>query len=97
MTKKTLTGILTATLVFGMASLALAADGSANTAGVRQFVVGTGGVALRDFEAAAPGSQARISDSHGVLQLTLEPDRYSWRFQAVDSGAAKDSGSGRCR
>ena len=37
MTKKTLTGILTATLVFGMASMALAADGSAQAAGLWIF------------------------------------------------------------
>ena len=37
MTKKTLTGILTATLVFGIASIALAADGSAQAAGLWIF------------------------------------------------------------
>jgi acid phosphatase type 7 len=65
-------------------------------AGVRQFVVGTGGESADDFgRAIRPHSEARIAGAFGVLLLTLRPDAYAWRF--VDSGGAvRDSGSQAC-
>jgi len=70
------------------------ADGRLDTArGIRQFVVGTGGVPLYDFEAIKPNSEVRLK-VHGVLRLVLSSDRYQWDFLAV-SGAG-DSGSQAC-
>jgi len=69
-------------------------DGRLDTArGIRQFVVGTGGVPLYDFEAIKPNSEVRLK-AHGVLRLVLSSDRYQWDFLAV-SGAG-DSGSQAC-
>jgi len=64
--------------------------------GVREFVVGTGGRSHYPFGSPLPGSQARNSDSFGVLQLQLHPTGYSWRFQAVQGGSFQDSGSASC-
>ena len=63
--------------------------------GPRQFVVGTGGARLYGFWKPPYRSQARVL-AHGVLQLSLEPGRYSWRFIDVD-GRVRDAGSARCR
>lgn len=63
--------------------------------GIRQFVVGTGGAGLRDFESVQPNSLARQASAHGVLKLVLRDGSYSWRFVSVD-GTYTDSGSARC-
>lgn len=64
--------------------------------GIRQFVVGTGGGQLYGFDEARPNSQARNSDTLGVLKLTLRPGRYEWEFVPVEGGSFRDSGTGRC-
>lgn len=61
--------------------------------GMRQFVVGTGGVPLYDVQAVKPNSEVRIK-AHGVMKLTLFADRYDWEFVPV-SGAS-DSGTTQC-
>ncbi len=62
-------------------------------AGLRQFVVGTGGSSAYPFGAPIAGSQVRLSGVPGVLVLQLRAGgRYSWRFMDV-AGAARDSGS----
>ena len=64
--------------------------------GMAEFVVGTGGRDLRGFGDAKPNSEVRWNSSFGVLALTLQPDRYDWRFHATD-GADVDHGSTACR
>ncbi|MBP6106242.1 MAG: metallophosphoesterase [Steroidobacteraceae bacterium] len=61
----------------------------------RQFVVGTGGARLYGFWKPPYRSKARVLE-HGVLQLSLERGRYSWRFIDVD-GRVQDAGVARCR
>ena len=61
----------------------------------RQFVVGTGGARLYGFWKPPYRSKARVLE-HGVLQLSLERESYSWRFIDVD-GRVQDTGSARCR
>jgi Calcineurin-like phosphoesterase len=63
----------------------------ADRRGLRQFVVGTGGVGLLGFAAPKPNSQVRIGDAHGVLKLVLHPASYEWRFISED-GAVLDRG-----
>jgi hypothetical protein len=75
----------------------LAPDGSPDAErGIREFVVGTGGAALRDFESPVQGSEVREAGTHGVLQLTLGEGRYEWRFIPVEGSSFTDSGSGSC-
>jgi hypothetical protein len=63
--------------------------------GIREFVVGTGGIGLYDLsrDPRREAAQARVL---GVLQLTLRPSAYDWTFVPV-SGGYSDTGSGTCR
>ena len=70
--------------------------GNPDPRGIRQFLVGTGGGALRDEGSRIhPLSEVFDDDSHGILELVLHPDRYEWQFLIV-GGRGRDSGSGRC-
>jgi len=64
--------------------------------GIREFVVGTGGVNLKPFEAVKPNSQARNADTFGVLRLTLHPGSYDWKFKPAAGGTFTDSGTKAC-
>jgi hypothetical protein len=75
----------------------LRADGTRAPDGIRSFVVGTGGAPLRAFDDVAPGSEVRQSDSHGVLRLALQPDRYDWAFIPIAGDTFTDTGSAACR
>ena len=66
-------------------------------AGIRSFVVGTGGRNLRGFGRVRAGSVVRQSKSFGVLRLALLPRGYTWRFLTAFGHPAADSGSGTCR
>ena len=73
------------------------AKGNADPTGMRQFVVGTGGGTHEHFEGpVAPNSELRQQDTFGVLQLTLHPDSYDWKFTATAGDPFADSGSDRC-
>lgn len=63
--------------------------------GLRQFVVGTGGVALRDIERAAPNSELRVSVVHGVLAVTLRDGGYDWQFHPTSTDFS-DRGTASC-
>jgi hypothetical protein len=78
---------------FGPQTPAAAADPAA---GIRQFVVGTGGASLRSFGTTKANSQVRHSASHGVIKLTLSDGGYSWQFVPVAGKTFTDSGSGSC-
>jgi hypothetical protein len=70
-------------------------DGNPDPArGLREFVVGTGGAGLYPLRQDARRESA-YDDGHGVLQLTLRPNGYDWRFIPV-SGTYSDSGSASC-
>jgi hypothetical protein len=74
-----------------------APDGTADpTRGIREFVVGTGGGALTALATIRPNSEVRITGEFGILKLTLQPGRYSWRFIPVRGGTTADSGSASC-
>ena len=66
------------------------------SAGIREFVVGTGGGTPHPFEdEPVAGSRVRITDVHGVLELVLEPNAYTWRFVSAE-GRVLDHGAGAC-
>jgi len=65
--------------------------------GIREFVVGTGGAALGSLNSTAPNSEVRNNRTYGVLELTLRPDGYDWRFVPVAGESFTDSGSDSCR
>jgi hypothetical protein len=66
------------------------------TFGIRQFVVGTGGYALGGLGPLKGHSEIRQNTAFGVLELTLHPAGYDWRFIPEVAGAFADSGSGVC-
>ena len=69
----------------------------ASSAGIRQFVVGSGGNGHYNFNATPePNSEVRNSTAHGVLKLTLKPTGYDWQFIPVAGATFTDSGSGTC-
>ena len=73
-----------------------APDGRADPGrGLREFVVGTGGVNLRQFRTIQPNSEVRANSSFGVLLLELRPNGYAWRFVPT-AGSFTDGGSGTC-
>jgi acid phosphatase type 7 len=77
--------------------------GNADSTGIREFVVGTGGESLNGLYGSRPPAtlQANDSSDYGVLVLTLHASSYSWSFvntggQTIDSGttACHSKGSG---
>ena len=64
--------------------------------GIREFVVGTGGANLTPRYRLARNSEVWSSDHHGVLELTLHPSAYDWRFIAAETGEVIDRGTGSC-
>jgi hypothetical protein len=80
--------------------------GKSDPAGVRQFVVGTGGQAVyAPEEGVAPwrnkgnliASEYRQTEFHGFLQLDLHPDGYEWAYHALNSDErVLDSGAEQC-
>ncbi|HEV7862465.1 MAG TPA: metallophosphoesterase [Acidimicrobiia bacterium] len=71
------------------------AQGQVDPAGMRQFVVGTGGGALMPYSTpgSAVGSQARIDNSFGVLKLTLHENSYEWQFLSSGSPGEQPAGT----
>ena len=65
-------------------------------AGIREFIVGTGGAGLGLFGAALPTSELRNNTTFGVLKLTLGPAGYSWQFIPIAGQTFTDSGSAVC-
>ncbi len=75
----------------------LDANGAVAAGGLREFVVGSGGKSLHPFDATTvTGSEVRIDDAFGVLELTLRDGAYDWRFVAED-GSVRDAGTQSCR
>ena len=64
-------------------------------AGIREFVVGTGGRGHYALGPAIRGSQRRIDNRFGVLRMVLHARSYGWRFVAV-SGVVLDRGGHVC-
>jgi acid phosphatase type 7 len=65
-------------------------------AGIRQFVVGTGGRSLYQISQPIANTEVYNDDTHGVLELTLHPRRYDWEFVPVKGDTFSDSGAARC-
>jgi hypothetical protein len=62
-----------------------------------EFIVGTGGVPLYPFLAARPNSETRISDSHGILKLTLSMNAYDYEFITIPGSKSRgELGHGIC-
>ncbi|WP_067462138.1 CBM96 family carbohydrate-binding protein [Actinomadura macra] len=72
-------------------------SGAADPArGVREFVAGMGGASHYSFGTIQPNSQARNSDTYGVLKLTLHAGSYDWQFVPEAGKTYADSGTTNC-
>ncbi len=65
-------------------------------AGMRSFIVGTGGASTRGLAEVKPYSEQRIVGEFGVLFLDLYETDYEWRFVNV-AGQVLDEGRAECR
>jgi hypothetical protein len=72
------------------------ADGNPTPLGIRSFVVGTGGRSHYGFDDPEANSEVRNGTTYGVLELTLHPVSYDWRFVPVTGQTFTDSGSAAC-
>ena len=72
-------------------------DGTRNdTAGIREFVVGLGGITTNGFGTILPNSEVRDNASYGVLQLNLFENSYDWSYIPIAGKTFRDSGTGPC-
>jgi hypothetical protein len=76
----------------------LDANGNVDAArGIRQFVVGTGGIFFTGgLSTREAHSEVAQNDTFGVLKLTLHPTSYDWQFVPEAGRMFADSGSGSC-
>ena len=76
------------------------ANGHTDPAGIRQFIVGTGGRNLNGFgsKSTKPSTFATgWSGGFGFLKLTLHPTSYDWKFMPADGQPYfPDQGTGTC-
>ncbi|MEU5691882.1 DNRLRE domain-containing protein [Actinosynnema sp. NPDC020468] len=66
------------------------------TRGIRSFVVGSGGASHYSFGTIQPNSEARNSDTYGVLKLTLHSTSFDWQFVPEAGKSYSDSGTTAC-
>ena len=73
-------------------------DGAAVSNGIRQFIVGTGGVERGAIGMPVETHSQRRNNAFGVLELTLRSASYEWEFQRdpTISSTFTDSGSRNC-
>src|SRR6185503_4204196 len=66
-------------------------NGAVDPAGVRQFIVGTGGRTIdAPIAGELPAGQQAEVRSWGVLKLTLADGNYSWEFLNATPGGPTD-------
>jgi hypothetical protein len=71
--------------------------GAADPNGIREFIIGTGGVGSYSFGSSAlPNSEVRFSGGFGVVMFTLRNGGYDWTFVPAAGTTFSDSGSGTC-
>ena len=72
------------------------AEGIAASRGLREIVVGTGGVNHDGYVTNLSTSEVRSANTYGVLKLILGPTSYSWQFIPVMEETFTDSGTTDC-
>ncbi len=66
------------------------------TRGIRELLVGSGGANHTGIVSVAANSEVRNADTFGVLDLTLHPTGYDWRFVPEAGKTFADSGTTAC-
>jgi acid phosphatase type 7 len=70
-------------------------DGTVSTRGIRQFVIGSGGVRVRGVVSQHPDSE-KVVVENGVARFDLYADHYEWTF-TNQWGVVRDRGTQSCR
>jgi hypothetical protein len=65
-------------------------------AGIRQFVVGTGGAGNGLADGSAPNSETRYTETLGILKFALYPGGYEWEFLPEAGSRFVDEGRSSC-
>ncbi|MEI6690055.1 MAG: metallophosphoesterase [Thermoleophilia bacterium] len=71
------------------------ADGTLSASGIRSYVIGTGGVDLRDFGIVRAGSETRIK-KFGIGVIGLYENGWSAEFRATDGTTSTDGVTHEC-
>jgi acid phosphatase type 7 len=71
-------------------------SGNADAAGIRTFIVGTGGRFLYNLGTIRANSEVRDNATFGILKLTLRDTSYQWQFLPIAGKTFSDSGSADC-
>ena len=72
------------------------AEGAVASPGLREIVVGTGGVNLDGYVTQLSTTEVRNASTYGVLKLTLSPISYTWEFLPIAGQTFTDSGKTTC-
>ncbi len=64
--------------------------------GLREFVVGTGGANYYPVNTPITNSEVVLTQTFGILKLTLHAASYDWQFIPEQGKTVTDSGSGVC-
>lgn len=72
------------------------AEGLAASPGLREIVVGTGGVNHDGYVTKLSTTEIRNASTYGVLKLTLSATYYAWKFIPVAGETFTDSGRNNC-
>jgi hypothetical protein len=70
--------------------------GNADTRGIREFVVGTGGSGHDPRGTPIANSEVLSNSDFGVIKMTLHATSYDWEFIPVAGGTFRDAGSASC-
>ena len=68
----------------------------ADPLGIREFIVGTGGLNLQTPGNPRPNSQVRNGTTYGVLKFVLDTASYSWEFVPIAGATFTDAGTTGC-
>ncbi len=72
-------------------------DAVSTTDGIREFVVGTGGMNQTSISTVRANSAIRSAGVFGALELTLNSHSYDWTFRPIAGQSLSDSGATACR
>ena len=72
------------------------AEGVAVSPGLREIVVGTGGVNHDGYVTRLSTTEVRDASTYGVLKLILRPTNYSWQFVPISGETFTDGGNTNC-